>query len=432
MPLLQQVKDLKEKRGRAATNGRALLEQASAEGVDEARAAELETQHDAAMSDYDDCDRQIQRLERQIEIDRRENERDEAETRSRRPHPGSARQERSNEDGAPTYAEVFKRAIQFGAGDLAPEERQILMAGRDADPEARALATGSGSTGGYLIPQDMLPEIERALADYSPMMDENVCRHMVTASGSTITAPTLDYTSIRGELKAEGAATTDDGTSDPAFGQKDLSAYVYRSGIIKVSLEQVQDSHWNMEELIADLFGESLGATCNAVLTNGDGLNKPQGIAAFAGTGKTAAAEAAIDPDEIIDLVHSVPAAYRKNPSARFQLNDTTLASVRKLKDGQDNYLWQQADIRAGEPAQLLGFGYEVNPDMDDIEESASPIIFGAHNKFIVRKVGMPGVIVFREQFMGNLQLGFMAYRRIDGAGMQPKALKKLTMKAAA
>jgi len=278
----------------------------------------------------------------------------------------------------------------------------------------------------------MLPEIEKALADYSPMMDENVCRHMTTESGNTITGPTLDYTSIRGELKAEGAGTTDDGTSDPAFGQKDLGAYVYRSGIVKVSLEQVQDSQWDMEEIITDLFGESLGATCNAVLTNGDGSSKPQGIAAFAGTGVTAAAEAAIDPDELLDLVHSVGAPYRKSPNVRFQMNDTTLLALRKLKDGQDNYIWQQADIRAGEPASLLGYRYEVNQDMDDIEESASPIIFGAHNKFIVRKVGMPGVIVFREKYMNNLQLGFMAYRRIDGAGMQPKALKKLTMKAAA
>ena len=431
MSLKQQVKDLKEKRGRAATNGRALLEQASAEGVTEERAVELEAQHDAAMNEYDDLTRQIERIERQIEVDARESATEDGERRNRRPHPGQPGNQPEGEGDEPTYMDVFKRAIQYGAGDLSPEERSVLMRGRDSRPEERALATGSGATGGDLIPQDMLPEIERALADYSPMMDPEVCRHMNTESGNTITGPTLDYTSTRGEQHTEGGGATDDGSSDPAFGQKDLSAYIYKSGIVKVSIEQIQDANWDMEELITDLFGESLGATCNAVLTNGDGSNKPQGIVDFAGAGKTTAATAAIDPDELIDLVHSVGAPYRKSPNVRWQMNDTTLASVRKLKDGQDNYLWQQADIRAGEPASLLGYRYEINQDMDDIEAGASPILFGAHNKFIVRKVGMPGVIVFREKYMNNLQLGFMAYRRIDGAGMQPKALKKLTMKAA-
>ena len=52
--------------------------------------------------------------------------------------------------------------------------------------------------------------------------------------------------------------------------------------------------------------------------------------------GVTAGSATAITADEIIDLVYSLKAPYRKN--AVFLMNDATVKAIRKLKDGQGQY----------------------------------------------------------------------------------------------
>lgn len=423
------IKELRDANSATLTAARGFMDQVTDDTPAE-RAAELESQYDRAMEEYRAREKQIERLEELVEAEGRQNEQRDSDARNRRPHPGAPGA--GSGDDEPTYRAVFKKALQYGVSELTPDERKVFMAqGRAASPEERALSTGAGATGGYLIPQDMLPTIDQNMAIWGPMMDgENVARHITTETGNIITAPTLDYTAKIGELHTEGGAATDDGSSDPSFGQKTLGAYIYKSGIVRVSIEMLQDAAWDMESLLNDLFGESLGRTCNAILTTGDGSSKPEGIVTAAGT-NAAAAAAAITGDDLIDLVHSINPAYRKSPKCLFQMNDTTLAYVRKLKDGNGNYLWQEANIRAGEPASLLGYRYEVNPSLANIAASAKPIIFGDHSRYLVRKVGTPGVIVFREKYMNELEVGFMAYRRIDGAGLNSNAFKALTMAAA-
>jgi len=424
------IKELRTANTATLASARSLLNDVKDDTPAE-RAADLEKQHDTAMDEYRAREVKIERLEGIEAAEARAAAHGDTENRNRRPHPG--------DENAPTgdvnplvYRDVFRKAIQHGVAELTPEERTMFVQNNrgGASPEERALATTSGATGGYLIPQDMLPEIDKAMAEWSPMMDGDVTRQMLSSRGNPVTAPTVDYTAQRGTLHTEGGATTDDGTSDPAIGQKILNAYIYKSGIVRVSIEMLQDSDWDMEAMLNELFGESLGQTCNAVLTLGDGTAKPEGILTFAGTGKTATATGALIGDELIDLQHSVLAPYRKSPKCRWQFNDTTLGTVRKLKDGDGNYLWQEANIRAGEPSTLLGHRYEINPDMPNIGVADSPVLFGDHGKFIVRKVGSPGMIVFREKYMNELEVGFMAYRRVDGAGLNGKALKKLTMAA--
>lgn len=423
------IQELRDQNSATLTAARGIRDQIT-EDTPAERAAELETQFNAAMAEYDQRAKRIQSEESLMAAEAAEAEAREAAARNRRPEPGAPGA--TNDDDAPSYRDVFRKTLQYGAAELSNEERSILQTqGRVSGKEERALATGAGATGGYLIPQDMLPEIDRALAEWGPMMDPNVSRHLNSSTGNVTTLPTLDYTAKRGEQHTEGGASTDDGSSDPAFGQKTLGAYIYKSGIVRISVEMLQDSEFDLEDLMNDLFGESLGQTCNDVLTTGDGTNKPLGILTFAGSGKTAASASAIIGDELIDLQHSVKAPYRKSPKCIWQLNDLTLAAVRKMKDGQGNYLWQEANIRAGEPAVILGKRYEVNPALPDIGAGATPIIFGDHGKYIVRKVGTPGVTVFREKYMDNLEVGFMAWRRIDGAGTREAALKKLTMAAA-
>ena len=85
----------------------------------------------------------------------------------------------------------------------------------------------------------------------------------------------------------------------------------------------------------------------NSKLTTGSGSSDVEGIVTNSAAGVTAASATAVTADAIIDLVHSVDPAYRIGNAASM-MNDSTLAAVRKLKEGDRNYLWQMGNYQAG------------------------------------------------------------------------------------
>lgn len=419
-----QLKELREKRAVIATNARAKFDEIKADTPTE-RAAEIEREFDAMMADHDKLTRSIERLEKLVEIEERGQRGD-----NRRPL-GEDTDTRSggNDDDEPTaeYKEVFAKVLRFGASSLTPEERTVMMSNRaDLPNEVRAQATGDAGAGGYIVPEGFSGEIDRAMAAWGPMWDAAVVRELNTSTGAKLPWPTVDDTAEEGEAKAENAAVTDDGSGDVTFGEKSLDAYVYSTKMVRIPMELLQDAAFDMEALLNDLFGERLGRTANRLLTVGTGVGQPNGIVTASGQGKVAASGDAIAPDELIDLVHSVDPVYRASPKCRWQFNDTTLGTIRKLKDGQGNYLWQMGDVRTGEPDRLLAHPYSVNQAMENIGAGAKPIIFGDHSRYVVRKVRGFTILTLRERYAENFQIGMVGFKRFDGELLNSKAVKHL------
>src|SRR5690606_11571433 len=181
----------------------------------------------------------------------------------------------------------------------------------------------------------------------------------------------------------------------------------------QISMELLQDSAIDIEQFIGELLGERLARRVNSELTVSDGTGDPLGIVAASAAGKTATSQTAITADEIIDLMHSVDPAYRASPKARFMFNDTTLAAIRKLKQGDGSYLWTMGDIREGVPGRLLGAPYSVNQAMASPATGTKPIVFGDFSKYYVRKVGAPVIGVRREYYWPNI--GLAGIVRLDG-----------------
>lgn len=422
-----QLKELREQQARIATNARAKFDEIKDDTPAE-RAAEIEREFDAMMAEHDKIGERAARLQKLIDAEARSNAPD-----PRRPK-GDNGEQRGQDDGDQPleYDEVFGKAIRFGAASLSAEERSVLMAGRaDIPAEIRAQSVGTDTAGGYTVPEGFSGEIDKAMKAWGPMWDADIVRELNTATGNDLPWPTVDDTSQEGELKAENAAVTDDGSGDVVFGRKMLNAYVYSTKMVRIPYELLQDSAFDMQALLDDLFGERLGRTANKVLTTGTGVNQPNGIVTASGLGKTSAAATAIAADELIDLLHSVDPAYRASPKCRWQFNDTTLAAIRKLKDGQGNYLWQMGDVRTGEPDRLLAHPYSINQAMANIAASAKPIIFGDHSRYVVRKVRGFTVITLRERYAENFQVGMVGFKRFDGELLNTAAVKHLALPAA-
>ena len=410
--------DLHDKRGRLVTEARSALEEIKSH-ADESRAAELEARHDKIMAEFDKLDATIKREEKVAEAERRA----EDVRAKQRPIPQDGEARGQDKADTPEYRMVFAKVVCGMQDELTSEERSVLRQGATKF-EARAQTAGTTTAGGFTVPTELAGFIDRAMKLWGPMYDDAICTTITTSSGNPLKIPTTDDTSVTAVAHTEATALTDDGSKDVTFGQKSLDAFAFDTAFVRWSWELNSDSLFAMEQLLGDLLGERLARIANSQLTTGTGSSAPNGIVTASSAGKTAASATAITADEIIDLLHSVDPAYRQSPKARFMFNDSTLAAIRKLKDGQGNYLWQMGDVTAGQPGTLLGYRFSINPSMDSIATAKKVVLFGDFGKYYVRKVGGPVVGVMRERFWPDL--GIAGLIRFDGEIGQSAAVKHL------
>ena len=408
------VQELIAARAKLIADARAVLDKADAEK--RAATSEELAQSAKMMDDADAMKAQIDAAERmaKMEAEMRESQSPHfRQSASAEPSPISATTD--SKELAERHASAFRRYIRGGVESLDPEQRSALA-------EHRAIAAGTGNVGGYAVPQDFANQLEIALKYYSGMADVATIIH--TMEGRDMPWPTFNYTSVSAAIVGEGAGSTSD--SSTPFGSVTFKAYTYRSPMLQVSYEFLQDEAFN-EQFLIDALGQSLGRGLNTHCTTGDGSGKPRGVTIDATLGKTGASgqTTTVIYDDLVDLIHAVDPAYRNGGKCRFMLKDTTLAAVRKLKDSQNHPLWQPA-IAAGTPDTLLGYPVTINNDMAALGASAKSILFGDFSRYKIRMAGAPVMLRLVERYADNLQVGFMLFQRADAklldAGTHPVA----------
>jgi HK97 family phage major capsid protein len=431
------LKEMREAQEKLLADARAKLDEIT-DDTDESRAAEIESEYDAIMASYDDHEKKAQREEdiakRKATLAEREAALEEID-RSKRPGGGSQRaKEDGDEPASVTERSAFNTFLRYGPEGLSSEERDVITKRRNevrrilGDKEARAQGVATAGAGGALVPEDYMAEIVKSLAAWGPMNDDTIVRVIETSGGADMPWPTVNDTSNEGVLIGENTADTE---QDVTFSSKTLQAFKYSSRLVKVSSELLQDAAFNVEEELRGLFAERIGRIYNRHFTVGTGSSQPNGIVTASTAGVTAASATTLTADELIDLEHSVDPAYRSDPSCRFQFNDTTFKVIRKLKDGDNNYLWQPADLRIGAPASFLGYPYSVNQAMDSFGDSSPaednrPVIFGAHSRYVVRRVRALVVRRLDERYAEADQVGFIGFTRADGELLDTAAVKHL------
>ena len=412
---MAETNTLRSQMANIATEARAKLAEVTNE-TPEARADEIEREFDAMMVDHDKLGARAERMEKADAAIRSAN----AVDVSKRPE-FEARQAPAVDAGeAVSYRQAFYSMIANGGIDgLDNEARNVLR-----QSEVRTQTAGTTTAGGFTVPTELASFIDKAMAASGPMYDSNLFTVLNTTGGNTFNIPTVDDTAVTAVAHTEAGAVTDDGGKDVTFGQKQLGAFAFDTEWVRWSYELANDSIVNVEALLGELLGERLGRIANSKLTTGSGSSDVEGIVTNSGLGKTAAATAAITADEIIDLIHSVDPAYRASASTAIMMNDSTLAAVRKLKDGNGQYLWTMGSFQAGVPQNILGYNVVVNQAMDSLATAKKVMLFGDMSKYYVRKVGGPSLFVARERFAPDY--GILGYARFDGVLANTGAVKHL------
>ncbi len=284
-----------------------------------------------------------------------------------------------------------------------------------------ALQIGTDSEGGYLCPD----EYEKTLV--AALEEENIFRKLAkviqTSSGDK-KIPVVATKGTASWIDEEGAFEE----SDDSFGLLSIGAYKLGT-MIKVSEELLNDSVFDLENYITNEFARRIGNKEEEAFLNGDGVGKPLGILASTGgaeTGVTAASATAITADELIDLFYSLRAPYRKG--ATWIMNDLTVKAIRKLKDGNGQYLWQPS-LTAGTPDMILGHALNTSTYMPELGAGAKSILFGDYSYYWIADRQGRSFKRLNELYAATGQVGFLASQRVDGKLILPEAIKVLAMK---
>ncbi len=284
-----------------------------------------------------------------------------------------------------------------------------------------SLQIGTDSEGGYLVPD----EFERTLVD--GLQETNIFRtlaHVIQTTSGDRKIPVVASHGSASWVDEEGAYQE----SDDAFSQVTIGAYKLGT-MIKVSEELLNDSIFDIQSYLATEFARRIGNAEEEAFINGDGTAKPTGMLNTAEVGVTTAGAAAITADELIDLFHSLAVPYRGK--AVWLLNDTTIQYIRKLKDGNGQYLWQPGLV-AGAPDTILGRPVKVSRYMPTIASGNKTIAFGDFNYYWIADRQGRSFRRLDELFAVNGQVGFRGSERVDGKLILPEAVKVLKQKGTA
>lgn len=327
------------------------------------------------------------------------------------------------------YAEtVLRRPGGAVGGGMRDEVRELetraftifIRCGREAltAEEVRSLRVSDDTAGGFIAPDTFIPELQRNVVLFSPV--RQVARVMPIATG----AATLPKRT--GGMTAAWVGDTDTRTATTvSFGQNrfevaEIAAYV------DVATSMLEDSALDVAALLGFEFGEEFGKQEATAFVRGNGAGKPVGFMSDPSLSYTPSGSAtAITADALIDLFHALPSPYRGN--AVWMMNSSTMAAIRKLKDGTGNYLVLTAGLAGQVTTTILGRPVVEAPDMDDVSGGSYPVAVG---DFMAgyRVFDRVPLAVLRDPYSQatNGMVRFHGRRRVAGGVAKAEAIRKL------
>lgn len=310
----------------------------------------------------------------------------------------------------PAYRDAFLawvRDPEHAGAEWSPAEREAV---RQVQTESRAMALGTGSAGGYMVPFSLDPSILISnTGSVNPMREVSRIELTATNEWRGITSA-----GVTASWDPEAQEVSDDSPTlaNPAIFAQKAQAFV------PVSIELFEDS--NIADQVAVLFLDAKAQLEATAFTTGSGTNQPKGIitalvAAGGGTviatGTNVLAQADLYANQA-----ALPPRWR--PNARWMMNLSILNGFRQLP--QATGLNYSIISDATTPPTALGWEVRENSAMDGTLTGAAAdylVLSGDFAQFcIVDRVGM--TVEFIPHLMGASgrptgQRGFYTHWRV-------------------
>jgi len=284
-----------------------------------------------------------------------------------------------------------------------------------------AQGEGTSAGGGYLVPPGFRRKIVERMVAYGGLAAE--VDSFNTSTGNNIEYPTLDDTANSGGITAESAAVTSG--ADLVFDTVPLGAYKYTSAgagsnlPLRVSVELLQDSAFDVQGLVSRAMGTRIARAQSAHWCTGTGVGQPKGIVASSLTAnETLDVSDTIDYDDILDTEGALDPAYEQN--AKWVMNKASWTAIRAIVDGSSRPLvMPEAESGIGtRPAKtLLGYPVVIDQGMPNLVDTAAffAVLGDLREAYVIRRVSNIVVVVNPYSRAANGEVEFTAWERADG-----------------
>lgn len=316
-----------------------------------------------------------------------------------------------------TETKAFQAFLRYGEHKLTPEEERVLTKAPKPQ-EGKVLTRGDDTTGGYLAPEEYVEEIIKGITEFSPIRSlariRSTSRHSVQIPKRT------------GQFSA--AWVSEIGTRSErtglTWGLEEVPTHEAYA-LVDISTQNIEDNAFDLEAELQAEFSEQFGVLEGSGFVSGDSVGKPEGIIANATVlaNYVASGHASqLTADGLINVAFALKSDYFRNSS--WILNRLTLRDIRKLKDGNGQYLWQPG-LQGAAPATILERPYVECTDMPTVTTNTYSVAIGDFRRgyTIVDRVE---VATLRDPYTQATSgaVRFIARKRVGGQVVLPEAIK--------
>ena len=336
---------------------------------------------------------------------------DEIETKLKRPalEDGKTEEEQKQSEMEKKAANVFKSYLRKGERGIDPEE-------------LKSLATDDNTDGGFLQPRNMRNDIIKKLIEVSPVRElatvETISKGDSWESGAE--GPQDFVADWVGERQARPETQT---------GKLRLEKIPVHELYASPHTTQkvVDDLEFNIVAWLTERVARRFAFKQGEAFVSGDGFGKPEGLLTNADIAEVISGDAnLLTSDGLIDLFYALPEFYANNST--WLMRRATVGRVRKLKDLDDQYLWQPG-LAGTQPATLLGRPVREAIDMPLVAANAFPILFGDF-RMGYTIVDRMGINVLRDPFSSKPFIEFYTTTRVGGQVVLAEAILKQKVSA--
>ena len=215
-----------------------------------------------------------------------------------------------------------------------------------------------------------------------------------------------------------------DNAKNGQFKNISLTGFLARA-VTDVSKSLINNSKFNIVDFVINRMARNIALFIEHELLNGTSGK----IAGLSGVTQsvTTASNSAITADEIIDLQESIPDVYQSG--AYFIMNKATRTAIRKLKDGQGNYLLNKdANSRWG--YTLFGKDVYTSDNMDQIGAGKTVIFYGDYKGLAVKVSEEVNIDILRETKARQHAVEVLGFLEMDAKVQNAQMIAKMVMHA--
>lgn len=196
--------------------------------------------------------------------------------------------------------------------------------------------------------------------------------------------------------------------------------------LVKISKSLINRADFDVRSFIVNEIAKKIAEFLEKEMLVGKQSGKIEGAIKTTNEVTTATANK-IATDDLIDLQMSLPTQYQQN--AVFVMHKDVLKEIRKLKDGQGNYILQP-DFRAPFGWTILGRPVHLSDNMEkQIATTKEVILYADFSGYAVKFTKKVEIQLLQEKYATQYALGIVSYVELDAKIADEQKIAKLKIK---